>query len=102
MALARAGDAGLALGAWGAVQASANGLAALLGGALRDVVGGIANSGALGEALTGPATGYQFVYHIEIALLFATLIALGPLARRASTGPAQQNAPKFGLTEFPT
>jgi BCD family chlorophyll transporter-like MFS transporter len=102
MALARAGDAGLALGAWGAVQASANGLAALLGGALRDLVGGIASTGALGEALTGPATGYQFVYHIEIALLFATLVALGPLARRASNGPAQQNAPKFGLTEFPT
>jgi MFS transporter, BCD family, chlorophyll transporter len=102
MALSREGDAGLALGAWGAVQASANGFAALLGGTLRDIFGSLANKGLLGEALTSPATGYQFVYHMEIVLLFATLIALGPLARRASTGPSHQSAPKFGLTEFPT
>jgi MFS transporter, BCD family, chlorophyll transporter len=102
MALSREGDAGLALGAWGAVQASANGFAALLGGTLRDIFGSLANRGLLGEALTSPATGYQFVYHMEIVLLFATLIALGPLARRASTGPSHQSAPKFGLTEFPT
>ena len=30
-----------------------------------------------------PASGYSFVWHIEIGLLFATLIAIGPLARRA-------------------
>jgi BCD family chlorophyll transporter-like MFS transporter len=32
-------------------------------------------------ALTGPATGYTAVYLTELILLFATLIALGPLAR---------------------
>jgi BCD family chlorophyll transporter-like MFS transporter len=36
-------------------------------------------NGRLGEALANPATGYSVVYHIEIALLFATLIAVGPL-----------------------
>jgi MFS transporter, BCD family, chlorophyll transporter len=102
MSLAKDGDAGMALGAWGAVQASANGLAALLGGALRDFMGSIAASGRLGEALNVPATGYQFVYHIEILLLFASLIALGPLARRVVTGSPTTHAPKFGLTEFPT
>jgi MFS transporter, BCD family, chlorophyll transporter len=102
MALAKDGDAGLALGAWGAVQASATGLAALVGGILRDVMGSIAASGGLGTALISPATGYQFVYHIEIMLLFASLIALGPLARRVAGDPDPQYAPKFGLTEFPT
>ena len=29
---------------------------------------------------------YAIVYHVEIALLFAALVALGPLARRVS-GP---------------
>ncbi|WP_219894884.1 BCD family MFS transporter [Aquisediminimonas profunda] len=102
MALSQSNDSGLALGAWGAVQASANGVAAMLGGGLRDLTGSIATRGGFGEALSGPATGYQFVYHVEIALLFATLVALGPLARRVTTGPTSNNAPKFGLTEFPT
>ncbi len=102
MALGRLGAAGLALGAWGAVQASANGVATAIGGGIRDIVGALATRGALGEALTGPATGYQFVYHFEIALLFATLIALGPLARRAATCPPEAPAPRFGLAEFPT
>ena len=40
MALARDGESGLALGAWGAVQATAAGVAIALGGVLRDVVVG--------------------------------------------------------------
>jgi BCD family chlorophyll transporter-like MFS transporter len=99
MALARDGHSGLALGAWGAVQASAAGGAIALGGALRDVVSGLAAQGALGPALTGPATGYSFVYHIEIGLLFATLAAIGPLVR--STSDQAQPSSRFGLAEFP-
>jgi BCD family chlorophyll transporter-like MFS transporter len=83
MATARPGQTGLALGIWGAVQASAAGSAVALGGLIRDGVSALAVDGQLGEALTDPATGYSFVYHIEIALLFATLIALGPLVRTA-------------------
>lgn len=101
MALAENGQSGLALGAWGAVQASCAGLAIALGGAIRDVVANLATSGQLGEALNSPATSYGFVYHIEIALLFATLIALGPLVRRAP-GVASGSPHRFGLTEFPT
>ena len=67
---------GLALGAWGAAQATAAGLATAIGGAVRDVVSGLATNGAFGAALATPATGYAFVYHIEIALLFATLIGM--------------------------
>lgn len=99
MALARGGQSGLALGAWGAVQASAAGLAIAAGGALRDIVSHLAASGALGPALTGPATGYGAVYHVEIAVLFAALIVIGPLVRRPGEHSISQ--PAFSLAEFP-
>jgi BCD family chlorophyll transporter-like MFS transporter len=95
-----AGRHGLALGAWGAVQATAMGAGIALGGGLRDLVDGLAMSGALGSALAVPTTGYAFVYHIEIALLFATVVALGPLVGRARRLERARSAP-FGLAEFP-
>ena len=95
---------GLALGAWGAVQATCAGLAIAAGGAIRDGVSALAMQGALGPALVTPATGYSFVYHIELYLLFATLIAIGPLTRNARTtrfAPPSEPAKRFGLAEFP-
>jgi len=86
MGLADKGGGGVALGAWGAVQASAAGLGVLAGGLVRDGVGSLAASGALGPGLSGPAAGYTVVYHIEIALLFAAIIAIGPLAKHAARG----------------
>jgi BCD family chlorophyll transporter-like MFS transporter len=78
------GDAtGLALGAWGAVQALAAGLAIAAGGVVSDTVGALAAAGHLGPALAGPATGYAAVYLTELCLLLATLVAIGPLAGRA-------------------
>ncbi len=91
---------GLALGAWGAVQATCAGVAIALGGALRDVISHLATEGVLGTALANPATGYSFVYHIEIYLLFATLVAIGPLVRRAAA-PSTARPGKFGMAEFP-
>ncbi|MBC7433307.1 MAG: MFS transporter [Rubritepida sp.] len=81
MQAAPAGQAGLALGIWGAVQATSAGVAIGLGGALRDLAGGLAMNGALGPGLVSPATGYGVVYMLEIALLFATMVAVGPLVR---------------------
>jgi BCD family chlorophyll transporter-like MFS transporter len=75
----RGGHNGLALGAWGAAQATAAGLGIALGGALRDVISALATHGALGPALTTSAVGYGFVYLLEIVLLFGTLVVLGPL-----------------------
>jgi MFS transporter, BCD family, chlorophyll transporter len=92
---------GLALGTWGAVQASCAGLAIAAGGALRDIVSGLATQGTLGPALSSPATGYSFVYHLELYLLFATLIAIGPLVRPARTAPPDPFSRPFGLAEFP-
>ena len=99
MALAQDGEAGLALGTWGAVQATAAGAAIAGGGVIRDVMSALAAEGHLGSALANPATGYSIVYHIEIALLFATLAVIGPLVR--SRYRPQQETLKFGIAEFP-
>jgi MFS transporter, BCD family, chlorophyll transporter len=99
MALAESHGSGLALGAWGAVQATAAGLAIASSGAIRDGINSLAQSGTLGLGLNQPSTGYSFVYHIEIALLFATLIALGPLVR--SQPNSHRQIEKFGLAHHP-
>lgn len=100
MALENGGLNGLALGAWGAVQASVAGLSILLGGIIRDGVHVLASAGALGAAFASPATSYGVVYHLEILLLFMTLAALGPLVRSSNH---KQPAPstRIGLAEFP-
>jgi BCD family chlorophyll transporter-like MFS transporter len=88
---------GLALGAWGAAQATAAGLSIFIGGTLRDVV----NHAAAGsDTLSAPAIGYSVVYHTEIALIFLTLIALGPLVRTRALTPREPV--KMGLADFPT
>lgn len=91
---------GLALGAWGAAQATGAGLSIFIGGTLRDLVNHAAGNGILGEALATPTTGYSVVYHTEIGLLFITLIVLGPLVRvRAITS---DSSAKLQLADFPT
>lgn len=91
---------GLALGAWGAAQATAAGLSIFIGGALRDVVTSAALSGTFGPGMQNATTGYSVVYHIEILLLFATLVAVGPLVRTRTT--AHQKTGRIGLADFPT
>jgi BCD family chlorophyll transporter-like MFS transporter len=98
MARERNGESGLALGAWGAVQATSAGLAIALGGATRDAITSLAMHGSLGPALHSPSTGYGAVYQIEILLLFATLMAIGPLVR---AGPALQESRDPGWAELP-
>ena len=93
---------GLALGAWGAAQATAAGLAIALGGTLRDWIGAIAMSGVWGEGLQTPAAGYAFVYHAEIGLLFVTLIILGPLVRHSGPLTEKEEPQPLGLADFPT
>ncbi len=73
MQYAPEGQAGLALGAWGAVQATAAGTAIALGGIIYDSVG------AFGPASWGPAAGYMTVYCLEILLLLGALMAMAPL-----------------------
>ena len=93
---------GLALGAWGAAQATAAGLGIALGGGLRDIVGHAAEAGRLGAVLDDPATGYSFVYHAEIGLLFLTLVALGPLIGAVRHNETTGTGGRIALSEFPT
>jgi len=90
---APAHQAGLALGAWGAVQATAAGVALALSGVLRDLV-------AMAMGVTGGLWGfdavssaYITVYFIEIVLLLVTVAAAVPLVRRAS----RSHPPPLGL-----
>ena len=99
MGLDHKGLNGLAVGAWGAVQATLAGVSIALGGAVRDAITGLATNGALGDVLGSAATGYSFVYHIELYLMFATLIAIGPLVQAGQRGPASEG--RFGLAQFP-
>jgi len=86
MQLAEGGKrSGLALGAWGAVQATCTGIAIAIGGLMRDALG---------------ASGYAIVYTSEIVLLIVTLVAIGPLVR--PTADKFRSSPRgFGLSEFP-
>ncbi len=83
MNLAPKSQAGLALGAWGAVQATAAGVAMALGGMLRDLVKAAVGAGGELWGFTAAAGGYVAVYGLEIVLLLATIAATLPLVRRA-------------------
>jgi BCD family chlorophyll transporter-like MFS transporter len=92
--------AGMVLGAWGAVQATACGIAMALGGVTRDLVGHLAEQGMLGEALVSPVTGYSMVFHIEMYMLFCVLIALGPLVSRQRQATVSDDN-RLGLAQLP-
>jgi len=55
---------------------------------------------AFGAAMQSPAAAYGVVYHIEIMLLFAAILAIGPLARHAVIPPKQAQE-RFGLAAHP-
>ena len=94
---------GLALGSWGAAQATAAGVGVALGALVKDFVGNLAVAGELGGALNNLATGYNFVYHLEILLIFVTLVVLGPLAQHLNrvNRSKKNQASTFGLSEMP-
>jgi BCD family chlorophyll transporter-like MFS transporter len=77
MNLAPKEQSGLALGAWGAVQATAGGLAMALGGVARDVV----------NLMTDGVMGYMSVYGFEILMLILTACVLYPLVGQPQKGP---------------
>ena len=98
MSLDEKASTGLALGSWGAVQALSSGLAMSVGGLVRDGVSTLATAGSLGPVLSTPWTGYAAVYQIELVLLLATLVAIGPLARLARSA---QTKPALGFAQLP-
>jgi BCD family chlorophyll transporter-like MFS transporter len=63
----------LALGAWGAVQATAAGLAIAVGGVIRDVI----------DSVYQAPLGYEVVYAIEVVLLLVTVLTMMPLVKKS-------------------
>jgi len=105
MSLAKSESAGLALGAWGAVQATCAGAGIAIGGALRDGIAYYAITAQPDAAIATRATGYTSVYVIEMVLLLAGLAAIGPLvghSRRSDITNRDSASGAFGLREFPT
>ena len=71
---------GLALGAWGAVQATAAGIGIASAGVLRDLI----LVGSSGADATSAAP-YIAVFSIEIIMLIVAFVVLGPIMRRRAT-----------------
>lgn len=92
---------GLAMGAWGAVQATAMGLAVLAGGLIRDAASVLSTGGVLGPESLGPGVGYMLVFQLEIVALFAAMVALGPLVLSGRRSARQSDRGQFGLAEIP-
>jgi BCD family chlorophyll transporter-like MFS transporter len=93
-------QAGLALGAWGAVQATGAGLGIAFSGMIRDLV-----NAALGTVhgpwgLVEAANGYMAVYVLEIALLLLTIAAIAPLIRRTVARRVEPSADVGVGSEF--
>lgn len=88
MQLAPPDQVGLALGAWGAVQATTAGVGVALGGIVRDVVTSMGSHGMVLPGLQGPVAGFTMVYALEVLLLLATFVAMAPLIRRPARAVA--------------
>ena len=101
MAIADTRHSGLVLGAWGAVQATTAGIAIACSGALRDIVAMLADAGQLGSTLQHPSTGYAANYMLEIVLLLAAIVAIGPLVRSVRARSAYRPG-RIGLAEMPS
>ena len=83
---------GLALGAWGAVQASAAGIAVALGGVIRD---------SLVQSGVSPNAAYDSVYGLEILLLAGTLVFALPLVRPGHRQPTARRLEPTQQIDFP-
>jgi BCD family chlorophyll transporter-like MFS transporter len=95
---------GIALGAWGAVFATAEGSSFALAGVMKDWLSGLVAQGALGPVASTPATPYSAVYLLEVVILFATLVAMGPLVRRRAATVEREEpvgVSTFGLADIP-
>jgi BCD family chlorophyll transporter-like MFS transporter len=92
---------GIALGAWGAVFATAEGLSFAVSGVTKDWLSHLVATGGLGPGFSSPAAPYTAVYVTEIVVLAATLVALLPLTRRMARQETVDSSRPFGLADIP-
>ncbi len=94
---------GLILGSWGAAQALGAGFGIAVGGILRDIINKLAMNGVFGSTFENHATGYLVVYHLEILIIFITLISLGSLSQELNKRSLRNSKEdRFGLAEIPS
>ena len=86
-------QAGLALGAWGAVQATAVGIGMALSGVIRDLVNTLQTPAIDSRGSDNLVTGYLTVYSIEIALLLIAIAVSLPLLHRGLQGKQGLQSP---------
>ncbi|MGY6633610.1 MAG: PucC family protein [Alkalilacustris sp.] len=77
---------GLALGSWGAVQATCMGIAVMIGGLARDLLMW------RGGSAMAPELAYIPVFAFEMVLLLAALAVASPLLRTTLVGPAAERS----------
>jgi len=69
---------------------------------MKDWLSHLVDSGSLGAGMSLPSVPYSVVYHVEIFVLFATLVALGPLVRRRGMQVREELVARpFGLADIP-
>ena len=93
---------GLALGSWGAVQATAVGIGMALSGIIRDVVNSLQSTTAAaagGEEVGVIVSGYLAVYAMEIALLVIAILLSLPLLQGRSRHKAVKGAELFSCEQ---
>ena len=83
MAFAKPEDRGLALGAWGAAQSTAAGLAIAFSGVVNDLGSSLAVARRLRRGARQSGDRLHARLLRRIILLFATLVVIGPLVRSA-------------------
>jgi len=86
MRYAPSDQVGMALGAWGAVQATAAGFGAALGGLLRDIGSDI----TIFASWPTVANGYIIVYTLEMVLLMVALAVMVPMLHKPLAKEALQ------------
>lgn len=93
---------GIALGAWGAVFATAEGLSFAVSGVAKDWLSHLTSRGDLGARFSSPSVPYTAVYVTEIVVLLATLLPLYLLSsRHAAAQDAVDSSRPFGLADIP-
>jgi MFS transporter, BCD family, chlorophyll transporter len=100
MDLASSGHERFALGAWGGVQATAAGLAIAVSGVLRDLAFRDLPNRARSAAPSQARCGLHLRLPDRNRILFATLIAIGPMVR-VRQQPLRRQPSGFGLAEYP-
>lgn len=89
---------GMALGAWGAVFATGEGIALAASGAIKDGVSAMIAGGTFPSFGQPKVVPYDLVYLLEIVILLVTVPVIYPLLSRRAIDPARAGR-QFGLAE---